>query len=68
MSSKSKQQRGEDPDFGEDVFDEESPVRRRRVDPEERDEYEEWRRERSGRGRKRRRSRDHDAGKDEGDS
>jgi hypothetical protein len=45
-------------DEGEDPIELEPAVRRRRVDPAERDEYEEWRRERACRGRKRRRSRE----------
>jgi hypothetical protein len=57
MSTNEKPRHQRSEDETEDLIELENPVRRRRVDPDERDEYEEWRRERGGRGRKRRRSR-----------
>ena len=65
MSTDEKPQRHPPEDETEDLIELEPVMRRRRVDPEERDEYEEWRRERSGRGRKRRRSRESDQGRRE---
>ena len=60
MSTNEKPREQSSVDEAEDLIELETPIRRRRVDPDERDEYEEWRRERGGRGRKRRRSREND--------
>jgi hypothetical protein len=60
MSTNEKPRQQPLEDEAEDLIELEAPLRRRRVDPDERDEYEEWRRERGGRGRKRRRSRGND--------
>ena len=68
MSNTSKEKRGEDFEFEDEPVDSGDRPKRRRVDPDEREEYEEWRRERSARGRKRRREREHPSGRDELDS
>jgi hypothetical protein len=57
-NEKPRQQPAED-DI-EDLLELDYPVHRPRIDPDERDEFEEWRRERGGRGRKRRRSRENE--------
>ncbi len=67
MSSKSEPKRGEDFEFDDEPADRGDRPRRRHVDPDEREEYEEWRRERSGRGRKRRRDREHPSDRDDPD-
>ena len=60
MSSNDTLRRNRAEEDSEDEFEPGPPARHRRVDPGERDEYEEWRRERRERGRKRRRGRDNE--------
>ena len=58
MSSQGRRGRRDSMGIEIEEFDEEVPIHRPRVERDEQSEYEEWRKERGGRGRKRRGHRD----------